>query len=73
MEEVPAALTGPRAAAEEDGAGVDAFDRECQKSQQRQSRATVAAVAIRAGRGWVTVPFLVLNIASQRLGYRRLD
>jgi hypothetical protein len=48
---------GPRAATEEDGGGADALDREYQKSQQRQRMATVAAVATRAGRGRVTVPF----------------
>jgi putative SOS response-associated peptidase YedK len=56
-EGVSAALTGPRAAAEEDGAATDAFDRECQKSQLRQRTATVAAAATRIRRGWVTMPF----------------
>jgi hypothetical protein len=57
VEGVPAALTAPRSAAEEDGAGAGAFDRKCQKSQQRQMMAIVAAVATRAGRGRVTLPF----------------
>ena len=53
---VAAELTDPRSAAEED-AGAGAFDRKCQKSQQRQMMAIVAAVATRAGRGRVTLPF----------------
>ena len=72
MEGVPAALTAPRSAAEEDGAGAGAFDHKCQKSQQRQMMAIVAAVATRAGRGRVTLPFYCYIKHSESPGIAKL-